>query len=33
MDEAVMEYVSEVLGGNVTADKYGDVRGDQTIIR
>ena len=33
MDEAVMEYVSEVLGGNVTADKYADVRGDQTIIR
>lgn len=33
MDEAVMAYVSEVLGGNVTADKYGDVRGDQTIIR
>lgn len=33
MDEAVMAYVSEVLGGNVTADKYGDVRGDQTIIQ
>lgn len=33
MDEAVMAYVSEVLDGNVTADKYGDVRGDQTIIR
>lgn len=33
MDEAVMAYVSEELGGTVTADKYGAVRGDQTIIK
>ena len=30
MDEAVMEYVQEVLGGRITADKYGAPRGDQT---
>ena len=30
MDEAVMAYVKEVLGGKVTADKYGQPRGDQT---
>ena len=33
MDEAVMAYISEELGGTVTADKYGAVRGDQTIIK
>jgi len=33
MDEAVMAYVAEELGGTVTADKYGDIRGDQTIIK
>ena len=30
MDEAVMEYVQEVLGGQITAAKYGEPRGDQT---
>ncbi|MBR4671021.1 MAG: 5'-nucleotidase C-terminal domain-containing protein [Butyrivibrio sp.] len=32
MDEAVMDYVKEVLGGNVSSAQYGKVRGDQTII-
>ncbi|WP_158588772.1 5'-nucleotidase C-terminal domain-containing protein [Butyrivibrio sp. X503] len=32
MDEAVMDYVNEVLGGTVTSAQYGKVRGDQTII-
>lgn len=32
MDEAVMDYVKEVLGGNITSAQYGKVRGDQTII-
>lgn len=32
MDEAVMDYVKEVLGGNVTSAQYGKARGDQTII-
>lgn len=32
MDEAVMDYVKEVLGGKIIAAKYGAPRGDQTII-
>ena len=32
MDEAVMDYVKEVLGGTITAAKYGSPRGDQTQI-
>ena len=32
MDEAVMDYVKEVLGGTITAAKYGTPRGDQTQI-
>ena len=32
MDEAVMDYVKEVLGGKITAAKYGAPRGDQTQI-
>ena len=27
MDEVVMEYITEVLGGTVTADKYGEATG------
>ena len=27
-----MDYVKEVLGGKITAAKYGAPRGDQTII-
>ncbi len=30
LDEAVIEYVKEVLGGKITAAKYGAPRGDQT---
>jgi 5'-nucleotidase len=33
MDEAVMDYVKEVLGGKITSAKYGAPRGDQTQIR
>ncbi len=32
MDEAVMEYVKQILDGNITAAQYGKPRGDQTII-
>ena len=32
MDEAVMEYVGDALGGVVSAETYGTPRGDQTII-
>ena len=31
MDEAVMAYIEEVLGGKITADKYGEPAGRQTI--
>ena len=31
MDEAVIEYVKEALGGVITAEKYAVPRGDQTI--
>lgn len=33
MDEAVMDYVKEVLGGKITSAKYGAPRGDQTQIK
>ena len=33
MDEAVMAYVEEVLGGVISAEKYGKTRGDQTQLR
>ena len=29
LDEAVIEYIQEVLGGKITAEKYGAPRGDQ----
>ncbi len=32
MDQAVIDYITEVLGGKITAEKYGKVRGDQTVI-
>jgi len=32
MDEAVMEYITTVLGGKVTADKYGEPAGRMTIL-
>ena len=32
MDEAVMEYVEDVLGGVISAETYGTPRGDQTIV-
>ena len=32
MDEAVMEYVADALGGVISAETYGETRGDQTII-
>ena len=32
MDEAVMAYVEEELGGVISAEKYGKTRGDQTQI-
>ncbi|MCR5556084.1 MAG: bifunctional metallophosphatase/5'-nucleotidase [Butyrivibrio sp.] len=32
LDEAVMDYVKEVLGGNITAAKYGAPSGEQTQI-
>ncbi|MBR4668729.1 MAG: 5'-nucleotidase C-terminal domain-containing protein [Butyrivibrio sp.] len=32
MDDAVIDYIKEALGGKITADKYGAPRGDQTII-
>ena len=33
MDEAVMAYVEEVLGGKITAEAYGEPRGSLTIIK
>ncbi len=33
MDEAVMAYVTEVLGGNITAEQYGEPAGRETQIR
>ncbi|MCC8103174.1 MAG: bifunctional metallophosphatase/5'-nucleotidase [Clostridiales bacterium] len=32
MDEAVIAYIEEELGGVITADAYGEARGDITII-
>lgn len=32
MDEVVMEYITEVLGGKVTAEKYGEAAGRITIL-
>ena len=33
MDEAVMDYVKTELKGVISAEKYGTVRGDQTILK
>ena len=33
MDEAVMAYITEVLGGNITAEQYGAPAGRETQIR
>jgi 2',3'-cyclic-nucleotide 2'-phosphodiesterase (5'-nucleotidase family) len=33
MDEAVMDYVKTVLKGTIPASKYGQPRGDQTILK
>ncbi|MCD8255111.1 MAG: 5'-nucleotidase C-terminal domain-containing protein [Oscillospiraceae bacterium] len=32
MDEAVIAYITDVLGGTITTEAYGEVRADQTII-
>ncbi|MGX8699686.1 MAG: 5'-nucleotidase C-terminal domain-containing protein, partial [bacterium] len=32
MDEAVMQYITEELGGVISAEKYAEPRGDQTYI-
>ena len=32
MDEAVMDYVADVLGGKITAEAYGEPRGTETQI-
>ncbi len=32
MDEAVVEYVTEALGGKITAEQYAEPRGSMTII-
>ena len=32
MDQAVMEYITEVLEGTITEEKYGATRGDQVVI-
>ena len=32
MDEAVMNYIADVLGGSITAEAYGEPRGALTII-
>ena len=32
MDEVVMQYITEVLGGTVTADKYGEATGRITAV-
>ena len=32
MDEVVMQYITEVLGGTVTADKYGEPAGRITVV-
>ena len=32
MDEVVMQYITEVLGGTVTADKYGEATGRITVV-
>ena len=31
MDEVVMQYITDVLGGTVTAEKYGEPAGRITI--
>ena len=33
MDEAVMEYVEEALGGVISRETYAEPRGDQTIVK
>ena len=33
MDEAVMDYVADVLGGKITAEAYGEPHGSQTQVR
>ncbi len=33
MDEAVMDYVADELGGKITAEAYGEPRGSQTQVR
>ena len=33
MDEAVMAYITEVLGGDITAEQYGEPSGRETQIR
>ncbi len=32
MDEAVMDYIADVLDGVITAEAYGEVRGDVSQI-
>ncbi|MCD8067034.1 MAG: 5'-nucleotidase C-terminal domain-containing protein [Oscillospiraceae bacterium] len=32
MDEAVIAYITDVLGGTITAEAYGETRADQTYI-
>ncbi len=32
MDEAVIAYITDVLGGTITAEAYGEARADQTYI-
>ncbi len=33
MDEALMDYIADVLGGKITAETYGAPRGTETQIR
>ena len=33
MDEAVMNYITDVLGGKITAEAYGEPAGRETQIR
>ena len=32
MDEAVVNYITDALDGNVTAEAYGETRGSETQI-
>ena len=33
LDEALMAYIDEVLGGKITAEAYGAPRGSETQVR